>query len=159
MRITFHGAARSVTGSRHLVEAAGRRILLDFGLVQGHRDEADRRNRETVIDPSGLDAVVLSHAHIDHSGALPVLVRQAFAGRFTPPRRRPGSLSRCCATPAICRKRTRSSPTNGWPEGGPTVRGGNLSIPKKTRSMPFALSPAIPTTSRSSRPRTHRHLS
>ncbi len=82
MRITFHGAARSVTGSRHLVEAAGRRILLDFGLVQGRRDEADRANRDHPFDPSGIDAVVLSHAHIDHSGALPVMVRQGFRGRI-----------------------------------------------------------------------------
>ncbi len=82
MQITFHGAARSVTGTRHLIDAAGRKILLDFGLVQGPRDEADRRNREYGFDPAAIDAVILSHAHIDHSGALPALVRWGFRGRI-----------------------------------------------------------------------------
>ncbi len=80
MEIAFHGAARSVTGTRHLVEINGSRILLDFGLVQGPRDEADRRNREYSFDPAGIDAVVLSHAHIDHSGAIPALVKRGFRG-------------------------------------------------------------------------------
>jgi len=80
MQITFHGAAGSVTGSRHLVEAGGRRILLDCGLVQGRRDEAEASNRSLGFDAADLDAVVLSHAHIDHSGALPMLVRQGFGG-------------------------------------------------------------------------------
>ncbi len=80
MKLTFHGAARSVTGSRHLVEAAGKRILLDCGLVQGHREEAFRRNRHFGFDPRSLDAVVLSHAHIDHSGAIPALVKAGFSG-------------------------------------------------------------------------------
>jgi metallo-beta-lactamase family protein len=78
-RVTFWGAAQSVTGSMHLVEAAGRRILLDCGLVRGRRDEA-RRNARFPFDPSDIDAVVLSHAHIDHCGNLPNLVRQGFCG-------------------------------------------------------------------------------
>lgn len=80
MQITFHGAARSVTGTRHLIEANGRRILLDCGLVQGKRDEAERANRDYPFDPPSIDAVVLSHAHIDHSGALPALVKHGFRG-------------------------------------------------------------------------------
>jgi len=80
MKITFHGAARSVTGTRHLVEVNGFRILLDCGLVQGRRDEADARNRDFGFDPASIDAVVLSHAHIDHSGAIPALTRQGFRG-------------------------------------------------------------------------------
>jgi metallo-beta-lactamase family protein len=80
MKLTFHGAARSVTGSRHLLHAAGKLVLLDGGLVQGHRAEAARRNRDFGFDPRSVDAVVLSHAHIDHSGALPALVKAGFSG-------------------------------------------------------------------------------
>ncbi|MCB9465416.1 MAG: MBL fold metallo-hydrolase [Candidatus Eisenbacteria bacterium] len=80
MKITFHGAARTVTGSRHLLEVNGKKILLDCGLVQGRRSEADARNRKFPFDPAEIDAVVLSHAHIDHSGALPALVRRGFKG-------------------------------------------------------------------------------
>ncbi len=82
MRITFHGAARSVTGSRHLVELNGYKVLLDCGLFQGRRDEADAKNREPGFDPSTVDAVILSHAHIDHSGALPALVKHGFEGEI-----------------------------------------------------------------------------
>jgi len=78
--VTFHGAAGGVTGSCFLLEAAGRRILLDCGLIQGSsRDEA--RNREPFpFDPASIDAVVLSHAHLDHSGRLPQLLREGFNG-------------------------------------------------------------------------------
>src|SRR6266699_1289866 len=79
-RVTFWGAAQSVTGSMHLVEAAGRRVLLDCGLFRGRRDEARRRNGRFPFDPAAIDAVVLSHAHVDHCGNLPNLVRQGFAG-------------------------------------------------------------------------------
>ena len=80
MDIRFHGAAGEVTGSCHLVEVAGRRVLLDCGLIQGSRaDEA--RNREPFpFDPAGIDAVILSHAHIDHSGRIPLLIGSGFAG-------------------------------------------------------------------------------
>jgi len=80
MQIEFQGAARTVTGSMHIVHANGKKILLDCGLFQGHRDEAKRRNREFPFDPRSVDAVVLSHAHIDHSGNIPGLVKQGFAG-------------------------------------------------------------------------------
>ncbi len=81
MKLSFHGAARSVTGSRHLLEAPGFRLLFDCGMFQGRRDEAVRRNRHLGFDPKSLGAVLLSHAHIDHSGALPVLPGQGFAGK------------------------------------------------------------------------------
>lgn len=80
MHLTFHGAARGVTGSRHLLEINGAKILLDCGFFQGRREETNRRNREFGFDPKSIDAVVLSHAHIDHSGALPSLVKHGFVG-------------------------------------------------------------------------------
>ncbi len=80
MKLRFHGAARSVTGSRHLLDTADGRILLDCGLYQGPRAESFQRNRSFGFDPKSVDAVVLSHAHIDHSGALPALVRAGFTG-------------------------------------------------------------------------------
>jgi metallo-beta-lactamase family protein len=80
MKITFWGAAGAVTGSMHLVETGGKRILLDCGLYQGRRKDADRKNRHLPFDASTIDAVVLSHAHIDHSGNLPTLVKNGFSG-------------------------------------------------------------------------------
>src|SRR5579885_1228947 len=80
MRLTFWGAAGTVTGSMHLVEAAGRRLLLDCGLNQGRRKEADQKNRNLPFAASSIDAVILSHAHIDHSGNLPTLVKEGFSG-------------------------------------------------------------------------------
>lgn len=80
MKITFHGAAQTVTGSQHLVEVNGHRILLDCGLYQGNRKEAFQRNRTFAFDPKEVDVLVLSHAHIDHSGNIPGLVKQGFRG-------------------------------------------------------------------------------
>ena len=82
MHITFHGAARTVTGSRHLLTVGDRNILLDCGLFQGKRSESERQNRHLGFDPGSIDAVVMSHAHIDHSGALPSLVKQGYRGRI-----------------------------------------------------------------------------
>jgi len=81
MKLSFHGAARSVTGSRHLLEMPGCKVLLDCGMFQGRRDEAIRHNRDLGFDPKSLRAVLLSHAHIDHSGALPVLPQFGFSGK------------------------------------------------------------------------------
>ncbi len=80
MDITFHGAAQTVTGSQHLLEVNGRRLLLDCGLYQGARAEAAKRNRDFRHDPRKLDAVILSHAHIDHSGNLPSLAKHGYRG-------------------------------------------------------------------------------
>ncbi len=80
MHIEFCGAAREVTGSCHLVRVGGRRILLDCGLIQGRRADEDRNREPFPFAPAEIDAVVLSHAHIDHSGRLPLLARQGFDG-------------------------------------------------------------------------------
>ena len=80
MHIEFCGAAREVTGSCHLVRVGGRRILLDCGLIQGRRADEDRNREPFPFAPAEIDAVVLSHSHIDHSGRLPLLARQGFDG-------------------------------------------------------------------------------
>ena len=80
MKLTFDGAAQTVTGSMHLLEVNDQRILLDCGLYQGKRSESYERNLNFSFDPATIDAVILSHAHIDHSGNLPNLVKQGFRG-------------------------------------------------------------------------------
>ena len=80
MKVEFWGAAQTVTGSMHLIHYRNKKILLDCGLYQGKRKLAFRRNRELPFQGSDVDAVVLSHAHIDHSGNLPSLVRSGFRG-------------------------------------------------------------------------------
>ena len=80
MDLTFFGAAQTTTGSMHLVECAGRKVLLDCGLIQGKRKESFELNRSMPLPVKDLDAVILSHAHIDHSGRLPALVRQGYRG-------------------------------------------------------------------------------
>jgi metallo-beta-lactamase family protein len=80
MKLTFHGAAQTVTGSMHLVELNGSRLLLDCGLFQGKRSESYVRNQTFPFDVKKIDAVVLSHAHIDHSGNLPNLIKQGYSG-------------------------------------------------------------------------------
>jgi metallo-beta-lactamase family protein len=80
MKLTFHGATRTVTGSQHLLEVNGTRILLDCGLFQGKRQETFDRNSHLPFDPGAVDVMVLSHAHIDHSGNIPSLVKNGFRG-------------------------------------------------------------------------------
>jgi metallo-beta-lactamase family protein len=80
MQISFEGAAQTVTGSKHLLEVNGHRLLLDCGLYQGHRKDSYEINQHFPFPPESVEAVVLSHAHIDHSGNLPNLVKSGFQG-------------------------------------------------------------------------------
>jgi metallo-beta-lactamase family protein len=82
MQIAFYGAAQTVTGSQHLLTINERQILLDCGLYQGKRDEARQRNREIPFKAAAVETMVLSHAHIDHSGNIPNLVKQGFTGKI-----------------------------------------------------------------------------
>jgi len=82
MKLTSYGAAGEVTGSCHLLQAGHSKILLDCGLIQGRRKDELRNHDPFPFDPATLDAVVLSHAHIDHSGRLPILIRQGFRGKI-----------------------------------------------------------------------------
>ncbi|MEI8136993.1 MAG: MBL fold metallo-hydrolase, partial [Bacteroidota bacterium] len=83
MKLKFIGATETVTGSKHLlITKKGKQILLDCGLYQGMGKETDELNRQLDVIPSKIDAVILSHAHVDHSGNLPLLVKQGFAGKI-----------------------------------------------------------------------------
>ncbi len=80
MELQFWGAAQTVTGSMHLLRVNGSNILLDCGLYHGRRKEAFERNRNFPFDPTDIDALIVSHAHIDHTGNIPTLVRQGYDG-------------------------------------------------------------------------------
>lgn len=80
MKITFQGATQTVTGSQHVLEVNGKRIMLDCGLFQGKRKESYERNRSELCNGDTIDCLILSHAHIDHSGRIPCLVKNGFRG-------------------------------------------------------------------------------
>lgn len=82
MKITFLGAVEEVTGSRFLVEHENIKILVDCGLFQGSRENAERNLESFPVDPSSIDAVVLTHAHIDHAGYIPALIKNGFRGKI-----------------------------------------------------------------------------
>ncbi|MFM2287650.1 MAG: hypothetical protein RL684_793 [Pseudomonadota bacterium] len=82
MRISFHGADRDVTGSCHLIECAGRRLLVDCGLYQGSRELDEENGADFGFDLATLDAVLLTHAHLDHCGRLPLLYKRGFRGQI-----------------------------------------------------------------------------
>jgi metallo-beta-lactamase family protein len=82
MKLSFHGADRGVTGSCHLVECAGRRILVDCGLYQGGRELEEENAEPFGFDPAQIDTVLLTHAHLDHCGRLPLLAKRGFRGEI-----------------------------------------------------------------------------
>ena len=82
IKLKFHGAVRTVTGSMHVISNNGSRVLIDCGLFQGRRKEFYERNGNFPFDPAGIDAGVLSHAHIDHSGNIPNFVKKGFEGKI-----------------------------------------------------------------------------
>ncbi|MCB0359491.1 MAG: MBL fold metallo-hydrolase, partial [Bdellovibrionales bacterium] len=80
MRLSIFGAAGTVTGSRYLLESGSEKVLIDCGLFQGPKDLRLRNWAEPPFDPTSLSAIILTHAHIDHSGYLPLVVRRGFKG-------------------------------------------------------------------------------
>ena len=82
MNISFHGADRSVTGSCHLVECAGKRVLIDCGLYQGGHELSEENAAPFGFDAAAIDYVLLTHAHLDHCGRLPLLVKRGFRGEI-----------------------------------------------------------------------------
>ena len=82
MKLSFHGADRSVTGSCHLVECAGKRILIDCGLHQGSRELDEENAQPFGFDAAGIDYLLLTHAHLDHCGRLPLLAKRGFQGEI-----------------------------------------------------------------------------
>jgi metallo-beta-lactamase family protein len=82
LRLSFHGADRDVTGSCHLVECAGRRVLIDCGLYQGSQELAEENAVDFGFDPASIDFVLLTHAHLDHCGRLPLLTKRGFRGEI-----------------------------------------------------------------------------
>ena len=82
MKISFHGAARNVTGSCHLVECGGKRLLIDCGLYQGQREITAENSEDFGFKPESIDYLLLTHAHLDHCGRIPLLVRQGFKGEI-----------------------------------------------------------------------------
>ncbi|NQU69037.1 MAG: MBL fold metallo-hydrolase, partial [Rhodospirillales bacterium] len=80
MKLTFLGATGTVTGSKYLLEHAGKKVLVDCGLFQGLKELRLRNWQKLPVNPASIDAVVLTHAHIDHSGYIPLLVKHGFQG-------------------------------------------------------------------------------
>src|SRR5215203_3168256 len=83
MKLSFHGASRTVTGSKHILSLNnGKKILLDCGLFQGLGQDTDKLNDDFGFNPKEIDILLLSHAHIDHSGLIPKLVREGYSGKI-----------------------------------------------------------------------------
>ncbi len=82
MQLSFHGADRQVTGSCHLVEAGGQRVLIDCGMYQGGRSLAEENEEDFGFEPASIDVLLLTHAHLDHCGRLPLLVKRGFRGEI-----------------------------------------------------------------------------
>ena len=111
MKITFFGATRMVTGSCYLIETGGRKVLVDCGMFQGSKLVNAFNERDFVFNPGEIDAMVLTHAHIDHSGLIPKLVAQVIKGRCTAQKPRWNYAEFYCRTVRIFTNRMRSLPT------------------------------------------------
>ena len=104
LAIRFLGAAGTVTGSRYLIDAGGRTVLVDCGLFQGFKQLRLRNWDPFPVPPASVDAVVLTHAHLDHSGYLPLLVKRGFRGAIHCTAPTKGYAKYCCATAADSRR-------------------------------------------------------
>lgn len=124
MQLTVLGAAQTVTGSMHLVEAEGATFLLDCGLFQGRWEEQPRINRNFPFDPSSIDYVLLSHAHLDHCGRLPLLVKQGFKG----------SIYTTSATAELCTLLLRDYALQEEQEAALSRQRGGYSTPSRSSS-------------------------
>ncbi len=113
-KLTFLGAAGTVTGSKYLVEAAGKRLLVDCGIFQGTPELSDRNYKPLPTDPKTIDYAVLTHAHLDHTGLLP---------------------SSCSKTPRTCKKKMPCTPRQ---RAIATMQTRNLCTPRKTSIPPCA---------------------
>ncbi len=110
MKITFHGAARTVTGSKHLITLKnGKKILLDCGMYQGMGKDTVPLNLDFGFDPNEVDLMILSHAHIDHSGLVPRLSKLGYRGKYTALPLPVTSRKYCCWTPPRYRKMISST--------------------------------------------------
>ena len=128
MKLTFFGAAKAVTGSCHCLEVGGKKILIDCGLQQG-RDERD--NRVLDFAPGYIDYVIVTHAHIDHSGRIPLLVKQGFHGKIVATR-----LTGQLGTPLTSRSPTPSGRTRR--ASGQAGRRWSPSTPSQTPRRPWS---------------------
>ena len=111
LQLGFLGGAGTVTGSKYALQNGRDVALVDCGLFQGFKTLRLKNWAPLPIDPRNISSVVLTHAHLDHSGYLPLLVRNGFRGPIFASRRTPICAASCCPTPASCRRRTPSSPT------------------------------------------------
>lgn len=134
MKLFTYGAAGTVTGSMHLLEHNGKKLLLECGTFQGARDESYQVNLNFPFDPSEIDAMMLSHAHIDHSGNIPNLVKRVTRARFTLPTRLLTWRISCCGIPVTFRRATLTMSTKNAAKKG--CLNESRSTHKKTPSRP-----------------------
>ena len=127
MKLTFLGAARTVTGSKHLLDTGSAKVLVDCGLFQGLKELRERNWRDLPVKAADITAVVLTHAHLDHCGYLPRLVAQGFRGRIFCTPGHPGSLPHRAA-------RLRAHPGRRRGQRQPSL--GTRSTPRRCRSIP-----------------------
>ena len=132
MKLHFYGADRCVTGSCHCLEINGKRILVDCGLQQG-RDELD--NAMFAFNPGDIDILLVTHAHIDHTGRIPLLVKRGFTGRILTTRVTADLMRIMLLTPLIFRRRRVSEPQRA----SAAPRAGRAALPAEDAMNVFKL--------------------